>query len=785
MTDAPNTVTFISSHQPPLPAGDYVLQVSQTVTNTQPTGADDTFDETFVNSHTFAVLGDRFSLDPTSIQSLFPPPDARGEFGNVLAHAVLNRRALPWIRSPRLVADDSLPWLAILVFAASEAPTPVPAALGDLARAPFVHKADGSGTTAPSSLPDATLSYPDAYAQLPVNSDTGEPPPFELEWGQAWSDPCTVIDVNLSLFASLVPTAADLAWLGHARQVSMVKKAGVDDHDVPGDFSVVVANRLPGDGTSATAHVVCLEGMAPLLPGSGIATPAGANGATATAIRLVSLAHWAFSATSGETFSQYLERLDMTVAGPQRQAPGAGAGADAAVTTAFGLGYTALTHTTRVGDATASWYRGPLLPYRTQPVIVPTPSSSAQKVIERADEALRYDPDTGLFDVSYAAAWQLGRNLALGSSSFSASLYEYKRTAAQAVTASVAGAHLREQLLGDADVSDGAAPGASPRRLAAPDPALAARRITALLAEGVEHRLGHDDHRSRAPAATRSPLAGRRSMAQAYAAAARDPGAVRAAVSTVAPPADVVAWLSGLALLKGLPFSYLVPDETMVPKESIRFFSVDLNWINALLEGALSIGRSSSADLTRDAALAEQIYAAVAPPAIVSGVLLRSAVIDGWPGLEVTAYDTAGAEITTPALRFERLAPSVLLYLTAAELSRVDIHEPAEGIHFGADLDGPDKELRYITVPATAPANTVPGDAAKTLTAPMKQRSAGATGVVDIDAFAGQAGQVLSANGANNDPAMPAGQALPFTSAELALQLVEGVQSVTFSRTVS
>jgi hypothetical protein len=49
-------------------------------------------------------------------------------------------------------------------------------------------------------------------------------------------------------------------------------------------------------------------------------------------------------------------------------------------------------------------------------------------------------------------------------------------------------------------------------------------------------------------------------------------------------------WLANLALLHQIPVSYLIPSEEMLPTESIRFFTIDKHWLEALLYGACSIG---------------------------------------------------------------------------------------------------------------------------------------------------------------------------------------------------
>ena len=73
---------------------------------------------------------------------------------------------------------------------------------------------------------------------------------------------------------------------------------------------------------------------------------------------------------------------------------------------------------------------------------------------------------------------------------------------------------------------------------------------------------------------------------------------------------SVVTWLSRLRLLEGVPFPYIVPSEGMLPNESIRFFHVDRNWLDALVDGALSVGiiDSRGALAATDVEKREELY---------------------------------------------------------------------------------------------------------------------------------------------------------------------------------
>jgi hypothetical protein len=182
-------------------------------------------------------------------------------------------------------------------------------------------------------------------------------------------------------------------------------------------------------------------------------------------------------------------------------------------------------------------------------------------------------------------------------------------------------------------------------------------------------------------------------------------------------PFELRQWFARLRLLEGVPFAYLVADSALLPLESIRFFYVDRRWTDALVQGALSVGTVSSDDRTQ----LEQLYpvirtevdeaerkvravggeGATSTSGTITGFLMRSKAVSGWPGLHVRAYDRElpeGDNAIIPEsdtrrlrlLRLERLAPAVLLALFDGIPQIVHIEEPRRGIQFGIRLDATD-----------------------------------------------------------------------------------------------
>ena len=189
-------------------------------------------------------------------------------------------------------------------------------------------------------------------------------------------------------------------------------------------------------------------------------------------------------------------------------------------------------------------------------------------------------------------------------------------------------------------------------------------------------------------------------------------------------PELIKTWLAKLTLLYGLPFEHIAANSSMLPAESIRFFYVDPNWVNALTDGALSAGIQGSGDLYMQVAVSASVRAAVhaekqtvrhrlagaeLPEEVdvnpVSGFLMRSELVAGWPGLEIRPYaDAAGTQLIS-ILRLERIAPDVMLCLLADVPNNILIREPKETLSFGVTggLSGTGMLARYLGANADQP----------------------------------------------------------------------------------
>jgi hypothetical protein len=303
---------------------------------------------------------------------------------------------------------------------------------------------------------------------------------------------------------------------------------------------------------------------------------------------------------------------------------------------------------------------------------------------------------------------------------------------------------------------------------------------------------------------------------------------------------EVTAWLGRLVILYGIPFHYLIPEEKMLPGESIRFFYVDPIWIQCLVQGACSIGANGYGDTLIDRTLNETVqpnqpagdtqasptnqraagvrdrlrvqYEDAALPAEsaaldwpLTGFLLRSSVVQGWRGLEIMAYkalhdaertsfDTTGLTeeqkakfvkdgvAPLKALRIEQLSRDVMLGIFNGIIAQLIIRQPQEGLHFGLEVDdlagsAPVKSVSYSKTLRDL-GNKRDGNAGQTLSATIDL--SGSKSMRDQE----QKGVIKIAELAGRMKTVLAGagqlEQEKFTAAEFAVEMIEAAGEFTF-----
>lgn len=735
--DPNDQIQFVDSHRVGLEAGDYTLTVGQEVKVDQTV---EIRQQTTSKHLNFSVRAERFELHPQTIHAVFPPPGSRGDFWHALPHVILNRSTLPWERTSLANDGDPTtdpPWLALLLFHEDE-------------------------------VQDVVVSTT-TLEELKAPTIDPHWPGITEESGQHDNDHCQVIDVPWTTLEPLLPKGDDFAYRVHARRrlaylgnekngqtslealrqildlkkishgelhetehsslkmhvrdlanrneyeiwgpltkdsKSPTKKSPTKSYDVyrvDNEVAVILGNRLPQTGKRNIAHLVSLEGRY----GSDKTFSHQDAGADDKA-RLVSLMTWEFFCEDPtKDFKGILEGLNSKIVSgpdgkPQRDP-------DAHVAATFCLPIVPLPHFFRTGQASASWYHGPFVPNAPTSSDIELMQPQQKVKAQAADALLLFDETSGLFDVSYAAAWELGRMLTLHNTRVALDLFHWKRSHAHSL-------HAARRLL---EFGHGLPVGKT--------------RQTPQIADSVDK------------------------------------------------------WFAELSLLQHIPFNYLVPDDRLLPQESLRIFAVDPNWLECLLDGAFSIGRVLSSDKKREPDATRADFP-------VSGLLLRSEAVSGWPGLQIDAYEQSLAGKTDdvksksdpdlgfpklPVLRMERLSNDVLLCLFAGDARMIDIHLRPETLHFGFDAPDKTKSPRDANLLVKYLRDADGNEYGKPPAHVPIVFADEANLIVNLNQLDTDIEQQLGTDKTNNVLIKPSDS---FTSADFALQMVTGVELVRFIR---
>lgn len=159
--------------------------------------------------------------------------------------------------------------------------------------------------------------------------------------------------------------------------------------------------------------------------------------------------------------------------------------------------------------------------------------------------------------------------------------------------------------------------------------------------------------------------------------------------NSATPPLPTILqnWVIKIQQLQNIPFNYLIPYEALLPLNSFRFFKLDTEWIETMIEGAFSIGEEYSSQKPK---ISQQQY---------SGFLLRSEVVIDYPGMKVKGLDCTGNSL--PVFFHRKLDENILLYCFEGLLSEVDLFLPPQVIHFGVESAGGGKFVKTKRNPQT------------------------------------------------------------------------------------
>jgi hypothetical protein len=582
-------------------------------------------------------------------------PAAIGPFAQVLPHITLVRPSLPWFHKLPGTAEG-VPWCALLLFRAGELPED-PQAVGQITVSTGRQLLDGV-------------------------AGPGRPP--ALDPGVRLDEEDTTVDSLLvpgELFTALFPTSTEMGMLSHIREGGPPDATRIAGTDPPPDENdikaVVVANRFPSPlGGLHVAHLLSLDGFEDYLDGK---RPPPAEG-----LRMVSLYSWVFEPQKEDPFD--FGGLVRILAADTHTLLRHRLPATAEAPLALDLlrqGGTVLPQRLESGETSVVFYRGAFTALPAHPL--PTPGDARERM-DSAGEALGYVEDLGVYDAGYAAAFSLGRNLALADTEFRGALLAFRKAARNAA----------RRLLTHPDIAGRTA-------------ALSMADSAALVGENVARR-GFDrllgDRGALVTALTRPGrqirAAGRRPAPRAARAGTFGVSELRGALrdtrvrdTIVAATEDqysaVLSWLGGLARLEAVPFEHLVSDQRLLPQESLRFFYVDAAWIHAAVDGALSVGVGHALDAELNCLAADTRE--IAQP--VCGVVIRSILVPHWPD---TVYVGFAGEAEVAPLRRLTVGDDILVLLFPALIDTFAIAEPPQGLHFGVS-DDDTLELRSIVKP--------------------------------------------------------------------------------------
>ncbi|MBR6123947.1 hypothetical protein IKQ19_10215 [Candidatus Saccharibacteria bacterium] len=190
-------------------------------------------------------------------------------------------------------------------------------------------------------------------------------------------------------------------------------------------------------------------------------------------------------------------------------------------------------------------------------------------------------------------------------------------------------------------------------------------------------------------------------------------------------PEETKDYAKSLRLLNDIPLTYLLTDIHDLEEESIRFGIVDVNWTDAYLDGAFSIGRVCKSDAETDkvhimhAKRPSNYYASPRMKRMhanhkkivmrfikqeqtedytrISAVLIRSQLMKSVKGVSYSALGKVSPDQEEskelPILRIEEISDDILICLFSGIIDTFIIEEPMTGLKFGCHTNNNERDI--------------------------------------------------------------------------------------------
>ena len=743
----PGEEELYSFWAPGLEAGNHTFKVDQTI-KTPAVEDIPAHEEHLHTEQTFEVIAPRFSLPSGDVHSTYPP-QGHGDEPKIVPHIVFQDPHLPWERDASSTDDkqdpewtrNRVPWLALLSFSIrADGPD---AGLNELHLSADQlngpHSIFPSTVTAPvtqSATYSVNMSMKDLWAMSPtVVTPIAAAEANEPVDGKTAADIVFVpVDLFTSFFSkydttgAVVPnqTSPDVSRYKYLAHVRNVHTAGMADAGVNEDglFSIILGHRAGPititKPTTVVVHLVSIENIE-----ASMKFPLNAAGTPpkTTHVGLASLYSWSYQCLPplSISLSDRLDNLGSTLDYLRAPDPTLKIKTPTLiqqrVSSRLKDGFSLVRYRTSTGDNAVALNRGPFTPTRVSNPLTTFIGAMDKSSIFGTDLQI-LDKEVGIMNITYSTAWQLGKTMAIGDRVFASALMRIRST-----IHALAMDGAKKDFLGSSFKGKGAVVGTLHSSM----------KALHTLNDGTRSADLNDRWNRSATEGADLSLANPEMRRLFENHVEHQTLQIASAVKTALSPDDadvllynelnipkspdwaiVLKWILDKTHLVNIPAHYLIPDPSFLPKESLKFFFVDPNWLHCFIDGALSIANHIEQDADTIRGSIKRIikkYLAdaypdlgVAPAVPIFGFLLRSVVVTTYPDLVVTAPLPPGSK-KAQLIRQENISKDVLLVLFDREPSDPDfdsllISQPPHQQYFtiGSTLDDTELELRYPKV---------------------------------------------------------------------------------------